>query len=139
MRLTAVACPANTNGASVPAGCTADAGYHGTVTPTTTSPYFAVDGVSGASVADQQATRSDMEQESGPGTCVCSTAYFGTPTFDFATGAWDNPCSTSAVQIAASLGLSGPTVPFMNLPANIATFAAAVEAGIFVQNGRKVS
>ena len=50
MRLAAVACPANTNGASVVAGCTADAGYHGTVTPTTTSPYYAVGGVNGASV-----------------------------------------------------------------------------------------
>ena len=45
-----VACPANTNGASVVAGCAPNAGYDGTITATSTSPYYAVNGVNGASV-----------------------------------------------------------------------------------------
>ena len=53
--------------------------------------------------------------------------------------AWDNPCSTRAVQIASSIGLSGTTAAVMNAPANIATFTSSVETGISAQNGRKVS
>ena len=48
---TAVACPANAQGASVVDGCTPDIGYHGTVAASTTSPFYATDGSVGASVA----------------------------------------------------------------------------------------
>ena len=59
---------------------------------------------------DQQDTCSGASQEAGPGTCVCKTAYYGTPVFGGPNGspdAWDNPCSRSAVHISSKLSLTG--------------------------------
>ena len=43
----AVACPGGTTGINLPSGCTTNAGYSGTVTATTTAPYYAIDNVNG--------------------------------------------------------------------------------------------
>lgn len=46
-----VDCPQHSTGDDVVSGCLADAGYHGDVSTTTTSPFYAIDEVNGAAVA----------------------------------------------------------------------------------------
>ena len=81
---------------------------------------------------DRQATCSATAvQEAGPGTCVCRSAYFGTPVYDFGSDSWDNPCSASAVRIESKLRLLGTSADKVNLQNR--AFAETVEDGIFAQ------
>ena len=47
---TGAGCPANTAGIDIPSGCTVNPGASGTVTATTTAPYYAIEGVNGGAV-----------------------------------------------------------------------------------------
>ena len=84
------------------AGCTPNAGYHGTVTATTDDPYYATDGVNGVSVAQCASQSADMCTTDAVAQCTTKSGYTTTMACDNpAVGYWlDQGLATVRLLIA---------------------------------------
>ena len=71
-------------------------------------------------------------------TANASSGYYGIPIWDG--NEWDNPCSTTSVQVDSTLSLTGTTANIVNDPSNKAIFATAIQVAMLAQNsGRAVA
>merc|ERR1719223_1120620 len=98
---TAEACPAHSLGDDVPAGCTCNAGYNGTITASTTSPYYS---------GDCQAVSCPAHSFGGdvPAGCTCNAGYSGTITASTTSPYYSGDCQAVSCLASDSAGSNVP-------------------------------
>eukprot|EP00047_Mylnosiga_fluctuans_P023527 m.139504 g.139504 ORF g.139504 m.139504 type:complete len:734 (+) comp9616_c0_seq11:19-2220(+) len=97
----AVDCPSNSNGINIPSGCACNAGYSGTIIPTTTAPYFSGKCLP-VSCPPVVSVGTNV-----PAGCVCGPGYNGTVTATTTSPFYASTCTA----ISCPAFSSGASVP----------------------------